>query len=294
MDELLAGYDTYRASRMAAHFRRMPVWLRQHMIQPCMRAIPVSDKKYNWPALMRRFVGGASLPFPYDHASWRRMVDASWRLRLCSEDFLRERKVDPLQAYAQALDDIPDWLTPLEKQLHMDFRFHLPNDMLVKVDRASMAHSLEVRVPLLDREVIATCLSIPQEHKLRGKQGKWPLRQLLARDFPAQFIHRRKAGFVLPIENWLRGPWRDLTHQFLTPEWCSEVGWLNSHALQTMIQQHMSRASDHGYALMTLLVFSLWWRLWIAGSLERPRTHSPVLQSASPTRIMDSTNLSPA
>jgi len=279
-DELLAGYMTYRASRWSPYYRALPRWLRRGLIEPAARRLPVSTAKYGAPSLARRFVAAASLPFPLDHCSWRRIVPADLREELYAPSFRQQLTADPLQCYADVLEDAPDWASPLEQQLHLDLRFHLPNDMLVKVDRMSMAHSLEVRVPFLDLEVVAACLAMPPECKHRRGRGKLPLKALLAKDLPPELVHRKKGGFLAPIESWLRGPWQPLVKELLNRDFAEESGLFSWPALARMIADHAAGRGDHAYPLFTLLVLALWWETWLTGATapqpQRRRSAAPV------------------
>jgi asparagine synthase (glutamine-hydrolysing) len=151
--------------------------------------------------------------------------------------------------------------------LYGDLRFHLPNDMLVKADRMSMAHSLEVRVPLLDLELVRFCFSIPEDLKLRGRRGKYLLRRSLEDALPPDILRRRKAGFVVPVESWMRGPLQPILREFLSESALANTGLIRPKAAQAMIADHARGRRDHAYELFTLLVWSLWWRIWIDGSL---------------------------
>ncbi len=163
----------------------------------------------------------------------------------------------------------------------MDMRFHLPNDMLVKVDRMSMAHALEVRVPFLDAEVIETCLAMPSNEKRRGKKGKLPLRRLLQNDLPAELIDRKKAGFLSPIEDWLQGPWQPLLRDLLNEEFADQTGAFQWPVLREMIDDQAARRADHAYPLFALLVLAIWWKIWI--NQEWPvESNRP---AATPTKI---------
>ena len=169
--------------------------------------------------------------------------------------------------YAAAIADAPPWLQPLERQLHVDFRFHLPNDMLVKVDRMSMAHALEVRVPLLDLEVLRACLALPPQWKRRGRRGKIVLRRMLAADLPPEVVERRKAGFLVPLEAWMQSAWQPLLRQHLTEQFAADSGLLCWPVLQEMIECQAARREDYAYPLFALLVLALWWRIWITGEM---------------------------
>jgi asparagine synthase (glutamine-hydrolysing) len=255
------------------------------VIQPLVRTLPVSHAKYGVSMLLNRFTAGADLPFPKDHCSWRRIVSHDLRNRLLTDHVRSQADEDPLDVYARALDDAPPWLSPLEKQLHLDLRFHLPNDMLVKVDRMSMAHSLEVRVPILDLEVVETCLAIPTLSKRRGKKGKLVLKDMLRSDLPPELVERRKAGFLIPLERWLQRDWQPLVASILTEEFAAQTGAFHWPALNGVIQDHAAGRADHAYALFALLVLGIWWRIWISREIAadpRRPTAAPIKISTLP------------
>jgi asparagine synthase (glutamine-hydrolysing) len=264
-DELLAGYMTYKASRWARWYRLLPAPLRRGVVRPLAESLPASQTKYGAAMLARRFVEGAENPPLTDHCSWRQIVSPREKQRLYLPGMQSAAgSFDPIAEYAGHADDAPDWLTPLERQLHVDLTFHLPNDMLVKVDRMSMAHSLEVRVPLLDLELVKMCLSLPPEYKLRRGTAKFILKQSLSGALPRHVLHRKKAGFLVPLEKWLRGPLLPLLRESLSHDFLHETGLLSPERLTTMIEQHASGRRDFAYPLFTLLVFSAWWRKWIS------------------------------
>jgi len=263
-DELLAGYDTYRASRFAPTYRLIPGALRRNLIAPLVQSLPISRNKYGFSMLARRFVSGAEQGPLRDHCSWRQIFTLQEKGLLYSS-YMRNavNGDDPIDDYASTLSDTPDWLSPLEQQLHMDFRFHLANDMLVKVDRMSMAHSLEVRVPLLDLEMIRACLRIPADFKLRGHQTKYILRRCLDGILPGRILRRRKAGFVLPLEAWFRGPLLPVLLEYVNHDFLKKCGLFRSSMVEHIIQAHVQGKQDHAYQLFTLLVLAVWWRIWI-------------------------------
>lgn len=267
-DELLAGYSTYRATSLSNFFARIPRPIRKHLFRPLVRSIPTKETKYSASMLAERFLVGADRTWPHNHCSWRTMIDSEVSLQVRgdrSDDWVQQG----LNAYASTLHDAPPWLSPLEQMLHMDLSFHLPNDMLVKIDRMSMAHALEVRVPFLSNAVLETALAIPPQWKLHGRRGKWVLRDAMRTMLPSDIISRKKAGFVIPIESWLRGAWRGLVRNVLTQDFCEESQILSWPGVRALIDAHQSNQRNHAYALFTLLVFALWWRRWI-----QPNQHS--------------------
>ncbi|HEV7280134.1 MAG TPA: asparagine synthase (glutamine-hydrolyzing) [Pirellulaceae bacterium] len=263
-DELLAGYDTYRASELVAYWQAVPEGVRRRLIGPLVKALPASDAKYGAANVLRRFAAGAEEPGLRAHCSWRRYVPRELREELYS-DRLKSAVAgeDPIGRYAAALDDAPEDLSPLGQQLHIDLRFHLPSDMLVKVDRMSMAHSLEVRVPFLDDEVVRTCLAIPSNVLRRGKRGKLPLRRLLSADLDSKIVNRKKAGFLVPLERWMRREWQGALRERLTAEFAEESGLFRGATLRRMLDEQASGCGDWAYPLFALFTLSVWNAIWI-------------------------------
>ena len=265
-DELLAGYMTYRASRFAPIYRWLPGWLRRGAVAPLVRALPVSTRKYGFSMLSRRFVEGAEEGPLRDHCSWRQIVSARNKRELYTATARPEW--DALSRYAAAAGDAPGWLAPLERQLHVDFRFHLPSDMLTKVDRMSMAHALEVRVPLLDLEMVAACLRIPGTLKLQGRSAKHVLKRVMADVLPADIVNRRKQGFVMPVERWMRKEWQPLLREHLAPSVIGRIPLLRPERVAELVERHAAGREDFGYDLFALLVLSLWWQVWMERTLD--------------------------
>ena len=198
------------------------------------------------------------------------------------EPFLNAADRDPISMYASSISDALDWLSPLEQQMHVDLKFHLPNDMLVKVDRMSMAHALEVRVPLLDLEVVKVCLAIPSQEKRQRGRGKRPLRRMLTGDVPDDLLQRKKSGFLIPLERWLQHEWQPLLKQYLTAEFAEASGLFRWDVLHQMIDDQQRRRADHAYPLFAMLVLGIWWQMWMTETISVPLSAS---QSRSPVRI---------
>ena len=155
--------------------------------------------------------------------------------------------------YAQAKKQTDDLLSCVQ---YVDFKTYLPDDILVKVDRASMANSLEVRAPLLDHKFIELAAKIPSSFKLKGKEGKYIFKQALARMLPREILYREKMGFSIPISRWLRKELKPLGEKLLLGSGCSE--FLNELAVKKIWQEHQGGWRDHGTNLWTLLMFRLW------------------------------------
>lgn len=158
---------------------------------------------------------------------------------------------------------LPRDLTFAERMMYGDALSYLPNDVLVKVDRASMAVALETRAPLLDYRVFEFCWRLPVDARIRGDQGKWLLRQVLARHVPDHLFNRSKQGFAAPIGDWLRGPLQDWAHELLRPLRLEQDGYLNPVPINTAWQEHLDGKGNHAHRLWTVLMFQAWLDRWM-------------------------------
>ena len=157
-------------------------------------------------------------------------------------------------------EDFPD---PITRMQYCDMKTHLPDDILAKVDRASMAVSLEVRVPILDHRVVELAWSIPSHMKIRDGQSKWLLRQLLYKYVPADLFERPKMGFGIPIGPWLRGPLRGWAEDLLSERALKKSGLLNPFPIRKRWQEHLSCTHDRTRSLWTILMFQTWHDRWM-------------------------------
>jgi asparagine synthase (glutamine-hydrolysing) len=140
----------------------------------------------------------------------------------------------------------------------LDTQSYLTDDILVKVDRAAMANSLETRVPMLDHRLVSLAWSMPIDLKVRDGQGKWLLRQVLNRHVPREMVERPKMGFAIPLDDWLRGPLRDWAESLLDDQRLQSEGYFSPAPIRTMWQEHLSGRKNWQHHLWTVLMFQAW------------------------------------
>jgi len=151
----------------------------------------------------------------------------------------------------------------IDATLLTDLMTYLPNDLLVKVDIASMANALEARSPFLDHKVIEFAASLPANQKMRGMQTKYLLKKVAAQLVPKEVVYRRKMGFGVPIGRWLRNEMRPFLHEVLLSDRSMKRGIIKPEALRQYVQEHTESKRDHSYKLWTLLMLELWFQRFI-------------------------------
>ena len=258
-DELFAGYLTYRADRYNAAARLAPVFLRKAALA-CARLLPVSDEKIGFEYKMKRFLQGSLLAPDFAHVFWNgTFCEAGKRSVFLYSD------PEPLAAILGGRSTG----SLLQRSLAFDQRYYLPDDILHKVDRISMAHSLEVRPPFLDPRIVDFANSLPDVFKLRGAESKYVLRRLMRDKLPSATLRRPKVGFDIPIHDWLRGVLKPLLLDTLSEEAVSATNLFRWPAIERLLREHLDRKANWGYHLWGLMVLLMWIKRW---SIECPPT----------------------
>jgi len=240
-DESFAGYERYVAHRLA---ERIPVLVAQAGAA-ALRLLPAARREPR-SSLFRatRFLDVASAPAGQRYARLMEVFPVELRRELWSDTRL-----------AQQVRLEPEGHGVAGLQL-LDLETYLPGDLLLKADLASMAHSLELRSPLLDHEVVALGLALPESLKTRGREGKVALRRAFAADLPPEVAGRGKTGFGVPLGRWFRSDLRDAAHDLLS----SDRGWFRPETVRRLLEEHESGRADHGHRLWCLLMLELWVR----------------------------------
>jgi asparagine synthase (glutamine-hydrolysing) len=235
-DELFCGYERY--PRVHAAWRRLsvvPLFARRLLsrVTPSPR--------------LRGGIRAASLDdfYAFTNLQWK-----------AHPGLVKNRGAAPSAASSCAPAEIKD---ARERMMYADTREYLPDDILVKVDRAAMAASLETRVPFLDHRLVEFAWTLPIDIKARDGVGKWPLKHVLYRHVPAELVDRPKQGFGIPLEHWLRGPLRDWADELLSPKRLADHGLLDEDAVRAEWRVHLSGQHDRHYGLWTVLMFQAWY-----------------------------------
>ncbi|HET7299058.1 MAG TPA: XrtA/PEP-CTERM system amidotransferase [Oleiagrimonas sp.] len=259
-DENFAGYRRYRMHARESDLRaRLPAGLRKPLFGALGNLYPKAD----WaPRPLRAKTTLAALARDNVEAYCHSVSTTSVALRrqLCSAAFRRELQgYDTLAVFRAHAERAPTE-HPLSLAQYLDFKTWLPGDILTKVDRASMAHSLEVRVPLLDHRLVAWASSLPPQLKLRGGTGKYILKKALEPDLPREVLYRAKMGFSVPLAAWLRGPLAKRTRDALLTGAIARCGYFEPAALERLQRQHASGQRDHSATLWKLLMLDAFLR----------------------------------
>jgi asparagine synthase (glutamine-hydrolysing) len=258
-DELFGGYLTYLADGMARPLRRVPGWARRIMLGALDRYIPVSDEKISLEYKLKRWIEGSWLHADEAHFFWNGTFTREQRRRITA-GIESGGSGDGLQALVEQLR--LGKTGTLARYLAVDQQYYLPDDILYKTDRMSMAHSLEVRPPFLDHRIVEFAAGLPDRFKIRGFQQKYILRELMRGKLPKVVLERKKTGFDIPTHDWFRGVLRGVLLDTLSSDAIRATGIFDSRAIQDLIADHMERRINIGYHLWGLLTLFLWMNRW--------------------------------
>ncbi len=257
-DELLGGYLTYEADRYYTSAQMVPSILRRTALAAAMR-LPVSNEKIGLEYKLKRFLQGSLLSPEMAHVFWNGTFSEVEKAEL-----FEFADPGPLAAVLSRMKPS----SGLQRYLDFDQQYYLPDDILYKVDRMSMAHSLEVRPPFLDPRIVDFAARLPEhfnlpEHfKLHGGKSKYVLRRLMKDRLPRAVLRRPKIGFDIPIHDWFRGALRPLLLDTLTEEAVSASKLFHWPTVKHLLRQHLERRENLGYHLWGLVTLLIWMKRW--------------------------------
>ena len=260
-DELFAGYRRYRAMQLAETFDRIPIRVRRGAWRAVGALVPSSGSERSTAARVRRFVRGVAEPPSSRYLDIVGLFPSDWLAAAATPGFAADVRWAEQELAAHDAQVQGDAVTHAQRT---DVDRYLPDDLLVKVDIASMATSLEVRAPFLDRELVEYAMRLPTRLKIQAGRGKWLLRRAFADALPPETAARGKQGFGLPIGTWLRTSLRPLLDDVVLSKSALERGYLKPAAVRSLVDEHL-RGVDHTHRLWSLIMLELWHREFIDG-----------------------------
>jgi asparagine synthase (glutamine-hydrolysing) len=257
-DECFAGYETYAADRLHQALAWIPGGVGRGLYRLADRLLPVSFSKVSLDYKLRHFLAGLHLNGPRAHASWRDILSSAERQAMMQPDWVElcaSEEALPFAAFAPHFAAVHG-CHPVDQAGYVDIKTWLADDILVKVDRATMAHALEARAPLLDHRLVEFAAALPPEWKLKGLRKKHLLRLSQRGRLPHSVLEGAKRGFNAPVSSWLNGPLRDFAHDTLASP--SLQTWVRPAAIDALLREHGQRRRDHGLILFGLICLALW------------------------------------
>jgi asparagine synthase (glutamine-hydrolysing) len=262
-DECFAGYERYAAMRLGERYHKLPRVLRERILKPAIGAIPAAGVTRSRLGKARRFLDVVGLSSGERYLRWTSVFSDEMKAELCTRQFNAET------AQAKAMRLVQPWFSGngeieiVDRALMADTFNYLTNDLLVKVDIATMAVSLEARSPFLDHKVMEFAASLPARFKLRGLATKYLLKNALRGLVPQENLSRSKMGFGVPIGHWFRGELKSLLKDAILSERSLGRGYFKPAAVKQLLDDHIARRRDYSHQLWTLLMLELWHREFI-------------------------------
>jgi asparagine synthase (glutamine-hydrolysing) len=262
-DESFAGYERYAAMHLAQKYNRIPALLRESVLEQAVGLIPTSEMRRSRVRDAKRFLQAASLGKVDRYLRWVSVFDVDAKRELYSQSFTSETSSIHARALLEPSFARTNGTGIVDAALQADISTYLPNDLLVKVDIATMAVSLEARSPFLDHHVIEFAASLPEKFKLRGLTTKYILKRVLKQLLPAENLNRRKMGFGVPVGQWFRGEMQPFLRETLLSEKALNRGLFRPAEVRRLVEQHTHSERDYSHQLWTLLMLELWFQRFI-------------------------------
>jgi len=261
-DELFGGYETYLANYKANQFRRIPSFVRKGIIEPAINSFNPTAKKKGLINKSKRFVEGLQYEDELSHARWRLFLGDMVKQSLFTPDSLAQIKLSSGDHILKLFDKAGD-RGVLNRSLYVDVKSYLVDNILTKVDRMSMAVSLEARVPYLDTDVVELAFQVPENLKANSKSMKIILKKVAAKYIPHDCVYRPKEGFSIPIKHWLNNEFKPLMNDLLSYQNIKSDGIFDYNLISKLKDEHSLGKENHSHILWALMVFHDWKQRWL-------------------------------
>jgi asparagine synthase (glutamine-hydrolysing) len=259
-DELFAGYTRYGVDRRRSHFAQLPSILRQGVMRPLSRSLPHG-------AWGRNFLYNVALDSIDRYVDSISVFSELNRPSLYTDDF--RRRLNGHESIGARYRDLAASVPtgePLDAMLYLDSKTYLPGDILTKVDRMSMAVSLEARVPLLDHHLIEFVARMPASMKMRASETKYIFKRAVRDLVPAEILDRPKQGFGVPLQQWINDQLRGRIRETLSEQRTRERGYINDRYVRRLLDEHERNRRDHSAQLWALFMLEQWHRVFLDGT----------------------------
>ena len=256
-DESFAGYDRFKASRIGRWFSIMPQFLRKEVIGNTMRLLPDQPQKKGAINMLKRFVEGANLDPAGQHLRWQYFLNQTLEQNLFGAQFKKSVTMDPFRQVREYSSQCDAGTDSLNREIYLDMRFMMTDSVLMKVDRMSMASSLEIRVPLLDHVLVEYMASLPGDWKMKKLTTKYIFRSALEGLLPDKIVHRGKQGYSLPVKHLLRGDLNRYMVELLRDSKLIQEH-MDSGYIDTLIDEHCTMKQNHNHVLWALINVAIW------------------------------------
>jgi asparagine synthase (glutamine-hydrolysing) len=257
-DEIFAGYDRFKASKAEQVYRRLPALIREGLLYPLIKKLPDQPQKKGAINILKRFVEGAHLNPEGGHMRWQYFSSPEWDALLYNEGVKKQVQMDPFAPIRRYRCQCPSE-DRLDREIYIDLKFTMPDSVLMKVDKMSMAHALEIRVPFLDHCFVEFTATLPSAWKLKGFQTKAVFRKALEGLLPHEIVYRGKQGYSLPIKNWLREGLKDYMIEVLNESPLIREQ-LNLPFINRIIRDHLGYVQNYNHTLWGLINLAVWYR----------------------------------
>jgi asparagine synthase (glutamine-hydrolysing) len=259
-DELFAGYDPYLAEKLYRYYGWLPETLRQRVLPKFAKWLPPQPAKKGMINKIKRMVEGGALDPSLQHTRWMIFLDSD------AKDLLYQSDLRVTLNDYQITDFFGNYFGKVKRfdrlaqQQYVDIKTYLADDILTKVDRMSMAASIEARVPLLDHRIVEFAMNLPPYMKLDGSRTKSILRNAVKSLVPDMVLEKPKQGFSIPMKHWLRGSLKPMMYDLLSKESLNQDGYFNHQVVSKWIQEHLDGRVNHSHRIWSLMVFKMWYR----------------------------------
>lgn len=261
-DELFCGYDTFVAHRIADFYEKVPSLIREKVFSKIVNSLPTSFNNISLDFKLKKFFSGFLEDKMYRNQVWLGSFDRNERAELFTNEKWEEIK------NCNEFEDIDNYLNTFDgddennQLIYLYLRMYMMDQVLVKVDRASMYNSLEVRTPLLDYRLVDYVNSLPYHMKIRGLTTKYILKKTMEGKLPNEIIYRKKKGFGVPVAEWLLKELKPMVLELLCEEKIRKQGLFNYQYINKILQEHFSRKKDNRKRIWALIVFQFWYEKW--------------------------------